>query len=133
MTIVELTLTAALDHDNKKHKPPDSQTSIEAMDRESVYTLSVGFGQDGRDDEGDSKLKFQQQLIAFILEYRVDNQFIYRELIRENVLAKKYACDVNISHLITYNEELAHRLITEPADIIPIVSFTNLGRKYNLS
>jgi DNA replication licensing factor MCM5 len=91
------------------------------MDRESVYTLSVGFGQEGRDDEGDSRIKVQQQLINFILEFRVDNQFIYREQIRENVLAKKYACDVNVSHLITYNEELAHRLTTEPADIIPIV------------
>jgi DNA replication licensing factor MCM5 len=93
------------------------------MDRESVYTLSVGFGAEGRDDEGESRSRVQQQLINFILEYRVDNQFIYREQIRENVLAKKYACDVNVSHLITYNEELAHRLTTEPADIIPIVRF----------
>jgi DNA replication licensing factor MCM5 len=45
-----------------------------------------------------------------------------RDQIRENVLAKKYACDIDMVHLISYNEELAHRLNTEPAEIIPIVS-----------
>jgi DNA replication licensing factor MCM5 len=91
------------------------------MDRESVYTLSIGFGSTGRDDEEDTRSKVQQQLINFILEFRVDNQFIYRDQIRENVLAKKYACDVDVAHLISYSEELAHRLTSEPADIIPVV------------
>ncbi len=42
--------------------------------------------------------------------------------IRENVLVKQYYCDVDIAHLISYNEELAHRLTTQPTDIIPLVS-----------
>lgn len=41
---------------------------------------------------------------------------------RENALLKKYFCDVNIGDLIKFNEELAHRLVTEPAEIIPLVS-----------
>ncbi len=41
--------------------------------------------------------------------------------IRENVLVKQYYCDVDIAHLISYNEELAHRLTTQPTDIIPLV------------
>ncbi|KAF2672990.1 DNA replication licensing factor mcm5 [Microthyrium microscopicum] len=89
------------------------------MDRESVYTLSIGLGSTTGNEE-ESRSKVQTQLINFILEYRVDNQFIYRDQIRENVLAKKYACDVNVSHIISYNEELAHRLASEPAEIIPI-------------
>lgn len=40
---------------------------------------------------------------------------------KENALLKKYYCDVDITDLINYNEELAHRLATEPADIIPLV------------
>lgn len=35
---------------------------------------------------------------------------------------KQYYCDIDIAHLISYNEELAHKLTTEPADIIPLVS-----------
>jgi hypothetical protein len=48
------------------------------MDHESVYTLSIGLGSTGRGDEADSRSKVQQQLIDFILDFRVDNQYIYR-------------------------------------------------------
>lgn len=44
-----------------------------------------------------------------------------RDQLRENALLKKYYCDVNIGDLIKFNEEIAHRLVTEPADIIPLV------------
>jgi hypothetical protein len=37
------------------------------------------------------------------------------------VLLKQYYCDVDVGHLISFNEELAHRLVTEPAEIIPLV------------
>ena len=46
---------------------------------------------------------------------------LLRDQIRENVLVKLYYCDVDIAHLISYNEELAHKLTTQPADIIPLV------------
>lgn len=46
----------------------------------------------------------------------------FRDQLRQNVLIKQYYCDVDIAHLISYNEELAHKLTTEPADIIPLVS-----------
>jgi len=48
-----------------------------------------------------------------------------RDQIRENVLLKQYYCDVDVGHLISFNEELAHRLVTEPAEIIPLVSYLN--------
>ena len=41
--------------------------------------------------------------------------------IRENVLVKQYCCEVDIAHLISYNEELASRLAKEPDEIIPLV------------
>lgn len=31
--------------------------------------------------------------------------------------------DVDIAHLISFNEELAHRLSNEPTEILPIVCF----------
>ena len=45
----------------------------------------------------------------------------YRDQIRQNVLVKQYFCDVDIAHLISYDEELAHKLTTEPTQIIPLV------------
>jgi uncharacterized GH25 family protein len=50
----------------------------------------------------------------------------YRDQLRENALLKKYYCDVNIGDLIKFNEEIAHRLVTEPAEIIPLVWPVNI-------
>ncbi|KAJ6438454.1 DNA replication licensing factor mcm5 [Purpureocillium lavendulum] len=60
------------------------------------------------------------QLETFILDFRLDNNFVYRDQLRENALLKKYYCDVNINDLINFNEELAHKLASEPAEIIPL-------------
>lgn len=106
------------------------------MDRQSVYSLSV---LPPEYENEDTRSQAQIQLEHFILQFRLDNVFIYRSVrvpvrwnhsnsycrdqIRENVLLKQYYCDVDVGHLISFNEELAHRLVTEPAEIIPIVGF----------
>ena len=110
--------------------------NFEAMDRRSVYSRSV-LAPDP-DASEDSRSQIQAYLREFVLEFRLDNAFIYRyelysiaralvdlfyrDQLRENVLVKQYYCDVDVAHLISYNEELAHKLSTEPADIIPLVS-----------
>ncbi|EON98694.1 putative dna replication licensing factor mcm5 protein [Phaeoacremonium minimum UCRPA7] len=95
------------------------------MDRGSVYALSV-FG--SNNDQGeDTNIQIQTQLETFILDFRLDNSFIYRDQLRENALLKKFYCDVNIGDLIKFNEELAHRLVTEPSEIIPL--FENALKK----
>ncbi|KAK0123822.1 minichromosome maintenance protein 5 [Cadophora gregata] len=87
------------------------------MDHRSVYSLSVL----PPDDEGDdTRQQIQSQLMQFILQFRLESVFIYRDQIRENVLLKQYYCDVDVGHLISFNEELAHRLVTEPAEIMPL-------------
>jgi DNA replication licensing factor MCM5 len=48
--------------------------------------------------------------------------------LRENALLKQYYCDVNIGDLIKFDEELAHRLVTEPAEVIPLVCFATSSR-----
>jgi hypothetical protein len=48
------------------------------MDVESVYTLNIGLGSQWGDEPSDTPSKLQTSLIDFILEFRVDNQFIYR-------------------------------------------------------
>ncbi|MCJ1324389.1 minichromosome maintenance protein 5 [Thelotrema lepadinum] len=88
------------------------------MDRQSVFSLSVL--PPDVDATQNSRSQIQGQLREFILEFRLDNAFIYRDQLRQNALVKKYYCDVNIAHLITYDEELADKLTTEPAEIIPL-------------
>ncbi|GAB0132596.1 hypothetical protein EsDP_00001028 [Epichloe bromicola] len=88
------------------------------MDRQSVYSTHVYEPSVG--ENGDTRLQLQQQLETFILDFRLDNNFVYRDQLRENALLKKFYCDVNINDLINFNEELAHKLASEPADILPL-------------
>lgn len=91
------------------------------MDRQSVYTLSL-FGEDRSANGGEqTNRQIQQELVDFVLEFHLDNVFIYRDQIRENVLSNQYYCDIDIAHLIAFNEGLAQRLNNEPAEIVPIV------------
>ncbi|KAA8642940.1 MCM DNA helicase complex subunit MCM5 [Aspergillus tanneri] len=88
------------------------------MDRRTPYTLSVlAPSTDGAEE---SRTQIQTRLREFVLEFQLDNAFVYRDQLRQNVLVKQYYCDIDIAHLISYNEELAHKLTTEPADIIPL-------------
>ncbi|TIA16908.1 DNA replication licensing factor mcm5 [Aureobasidium pullulans] len=88
----------------------------------SVYTLSV-FPEDRSQSGPDSRGAIQEQLVNFILDFNIQNAFLYsptRDQIRENVLSKQYYCDVDMAHLIAYDEQLAHRLNNEPGDMIPL-------------
>ncbi|EFX02861.1 DNA replication licensing factor mcm5 [Grosmannia clavigera kw1407] len=87
------------------------------MDRQSVYSTHV---YDYNETGEETRVKTRKDLEDFILKFRLDNDFVYREQLKENALLKKYYCDIDIGDLIKYNEELAHRLVTEPAEIIPL-------------
>ncbi|KAL5340576.1 MCM2/3/5 family-domain-containing protein [Aspergillus crustosus] len=88
------------------------------MDRRTPYTLSVlAPSTDGADE---NRSTTQARLREFVLEFQLDNAFIYRDQLRQKALVKQYYCDIDIAHLISYNEELAHKLTSEPADIIPL-------------
>ncbi|KAL2152055.1 hypothetical protein VTH82DRAFT_5239 [Thermothelomyces myriococcoides] len=87
------------------------------MDRQSVFTSRL-YGTPAETEETNTQIR--SLLESFILDFRLDNVFVYRDQLRENALLKKYYCDVNIGDLIKFNEEIAHRLVTEPAEIIPL-------------
>ncbi|KGO63537.1 Nucleic acid-binding, OB-fold [Penicillium italicum] len=88
------------------------------MDRRTPYTLSVlAPSTNGADED---RTTIQNRLRDFVLEFQLDNAFVYRDQLRQNALVKQYYCDIDIAHLISYNEELAHKLTTEPGDIIPL-------------
>jgi DNA replication licensing factor MCM5 len=88
------------------------------MDARSEYTVSVLSGYNDSTEE--PRTEIQAKLKEFILAFQIDGAFVYRDQIRENVLVRQYYCDIDVAHLISYNEELAHKLTSDPADIIPL-------------
>ncbi|EHY54207.1 minichromosome maintenance protein 5 [Exophiala dermatitidis] len=89
-----------------------------AMDSRSAYSLSVL--PPHQDAASEPRTELQSKLKEFVLAFQLDGSYIYRDQIRENVLVKQYYCDIDLTHLISYNEELAHRLTNDPADVIPL-------------
>lgn len=67
----------------------------------------------------------------FILEFRFQNQFIYRDQLRENLLIRNYYLRVNSEDLIKFNDELNKKLMDEPADMIPLFeqAITDIGKR----
>ena len=47
------------------------------MDRQSVYTLSL-FGENESANGGESNRKIHKELVDFILEFHLENVYIYR-------------------------------------------------------
>lgn len=88
------------------------------MDTRSTYSLSVLAPlHDGTEEP---RTEIQAKLREFILAFQIDGTFIYRDQIRENALVRQYYCDIDIAHLISYNEELANKLTTDPSATIPL-------------
>ena len=89
-----------------------------ALDTRSAYSLPV---LPAYNDPSESpRTELTEKLRAFILAFHLSGTYIYRDQLRSNVLSRQYFCDVDLAHLISYNEELAHKLTSEPAEVIPL-------------
>ncbi|KAG0653822.1 minichromosome maintenance protein 5 [Maudiozyma exigua] len=88
-----------------------------SFDRPEIYSAPVLQGVTPNDDDNTEIIKSFRN---FILEFRIDSQFIYREQLRNALLVKNYSLSVNMEHLIGYNEDLFKKLSDEPSDIIPL-------------
>jgi DNA replication licensing factor MCM5 len=104
-------------HTSHHHTSLDKDLNM-ALDSRSAYSLSVLSAHP--DETSEPRTELQSKLREFILAFQIDGIYIYRDQVRENILVKQYFCDVDLSHLISYNEELAHRLTTDPSGTIPL-------------
>lgn len=43
-------------------------------------------------------------------------------MLSDNLMTKQYYIEVDMSHLISFDHELAKKLIAEPAEMLPLVS-----------
>ena len=88
-----------------------------SFDKPEIHTTRVLAGEELSSNENSEIIK---SFKSFILEFRLDSNFVYREQLRNNLLVHKYFLDVNTEHLIGYNEDLYKKLQDEPIDIIPL-------------
>lgn len=88
-----------------------------SFERPEVFSAHVLPGEEPSEN---SNNEITKAFRTFILEYRIDSQFIYRDQLRENLLIKNYFLKVEADHLIAFNEELNKKLTDDPAEMIPL-------------
>lgn len=88
-----------------------------SFERTDIYSAHVLPGEQPDDNSFNEVIKAFR---SFILEFRLNSQFIYRDQLRENLLIKNYFLKVDTEHLIGFNEELNKKLTDDPADMIPL-------------
>lgn len=88
-----------------------------SFDRPEVYSAPVLQGTSPNDDDNTEIIKSFRN---FILEFRINSQFIYRDQLRNALLVKNFSLTVDMEHLIGYNEDLYKKLSDEPSDVIPL-------------
>ncbi|CCE65248.1 hypothetical protein TPHA_0K01140 [Tetrapisispora phaffii CBS 4417] len=88
-----------------------------SFDRPEIFSAPVLQGSSPNDDDNTEVIKSFKN---FILEFRFDSHFLYRDQLRNALLVKNYSLTVDIEHLISYNEDLYKKLSNEPTDVIPL-------------
>ncbi|KAF9406700.1 minichromosome maintenance protein 5, partial [Entomortierella beljakovae] len=64
--------------------------------------------------------RVQEMFYAFIQQFHINGVYIYRDQLRQNAMLKRNLLDVDMGHLISYNQELAHTLTQRPSDLLPL-------------
>lgn len=92
-----------------------------SFDQARVFTTNVGLpGRDEDRGDGARLSDVENRFRNFIFSYFTNNTYVYREQLRRNVLMRKYRLEVDIAHVIAFDEELGHMLSQEPSEILPM-------------
>ncbi|TPX33365.1 hypothetical protein SmJEL517_g03728 [Synchytrium microbalum] len=86
-------------------------------DESQTRATSVLAGEDAA-NQTDQLKKYCDKFIEFIRTFRIDNEFLYRDMIRGSIMAKKYFIEVDLAHLMSYDEGLANDLKERPGDLL---------------
>lgn len=106
--------------------------SLTTRESQSVYAVPVlgpGSNATGRSNASGASSHANatntetiRHLQQFLQEFRDNETFVYRDRLRANLLRREFTLEVEMGHLIGWNQELAARCRTEPGEILPLVS-----------
>ncbi|KAN0065320.1 minichromosome maintenance protein 5 [Thecaphora frezii] len=92
---------------------------MSGFDSGRVYSAQALAGSD-TSRAPDAPAQTEQSLFNFVQSFRTGNDYIYRDRLRANLLAKQYLLDVQLEHLQLWSNNLAQALRETPGDILPL-------------
>ncbi|KAJ3406010.1 minichromosome maintenance protein 5 [Chytriomyces hyalinus] len=94
------------------------------MDRGNVFAVPVLPGAnrsgDGDTDQQVSRIAIVAQFAKFVNEFRLGNEFILRDQLKENTRIKHAFLEVDLAHVSAFDDDLANGLKEKPAQFMPL-------------
>lgn len=72
----------------------------------------------------------ERKFADFLRNFRLENDFVYRNQMRRNFLIRQYFVEVDMNHLASFDAELANQLRLKPAEFLPL--FENATKQFAL-
>ncbi|KAI9105792.1 MCM2/3/5 family-domain-containing protein [Phlyctochytrium arcticum] len=73
-----------------------------------------------RTHTNDSPTATVQKFTSFIRQFRLDHVFIYRDQLRQNLVIGQYFLEVDLSHLVQFDEDVGNGVKERPAEYLPL-------------
>ncbi|GAK67742.1 MCM-domain-containing protein [Moesziomyces antarcticus] len=68
----------------------------------------------------DAPAQTEQTLFNFVQTFRTGSDYVYRDRLRANLLARQYVLEVQLEHIQLWSNDLAQALRDTPSDILPL-------------
>ncbi|KAI8823127.1 MCM2/3/5 family-domain-containing protein [Fimicolochytrium jonesii] len=68
----------------------------------------------------DSRAAIEKKFVEFLRTFCIDNVYIYRDQLRQNLIIKQYFLEVDMAHLMSYDEDLTNQLKEKPAEYLAL-------------
>ncbi|OZJ05873.1 hypothetical protein BZG36_00928 [Bifiguratus adelaidae] len=81
---------------------------------ESIYSTAVL----QPEEQENSTTRLQEALLNFVQNFRLDNSYVYRDQLRNNLMREQPYLQVDVGHLISYDARLGQMLNRTPADVL---------------
>ncbi|KAI9596081.1 MCM2/3/5 family-domain-containing protein [Syncephalis fuscata] len=85
-------------------------------DKGTTYTSEVLPGERTKD----SFSSLQEKFYSFVQDFRLGNDYVYRDQLRQNLMARENLLEVDLGHMSTYDESLAQMTKDRPAELLPL-------------
>ncbi|KAJ3022004.1 minichromosome maintenance protein 5 [Thoreauomyces humboldtii] len=72
------------------------------------------------DSGEDSRATIERRFVEFLRTFRIDNVFVYRDQLRQNLIIKQYFLEVDMAHLMSYDEDLTNQIKEKPGEYLPL-------------
>ncbi|KAL1410983.1 minichromosome maintenance protein 5 [Vanrija albida] len=90
---------------------------MSGFEQNRIYSVQVLEGDQGVDSPAETEALF----LRFLSEFRVNQEFIYRDRLRSSLLLHHHTLEVDLNDLNLFDAELAQKVRDKPGEMLPLL------------